>query len=60
MLRAGALVLALAGPAQSLDPGMAMTIKSYAKSIFRKLGVAGRTEATTTAIQRGIIHIDDQ
>lgn len=37
-----------------------MTIKSYAKSIFRKLGVAGRTEATTTAIQRGIIHIDDQ
>ncbi len=37
-----------------------MTIKSYAKSIFHKLGVAGRTEAATRAIQRGIIHIDDQ
>jgi DNA-binding NarL/FixJ family response regulator len=33
------------------------TVKTHLKSILGKLRVADRTEAVTTAIQRGIIHI---
>jgi len=33
------------------------TVKDHLKSIFSKLGAADRTEAATTAIQRGIIHL---
>jgi DNA-binding NarL/FixJ family response regulator len=33
------------------------TVKNHVKNILRKLGVADRTQATTTAIQRGIIHL---
>ena len=34
------------------------TVKVHLKSIFAKLGVEDRTEAVTTALQRGILHID--
>jgi DNA-binding NarL/FixJ family response regulator len=34
------------------------TIKVHLKNIFDKLGVEDRTEAVTTALQRGILHID--
>jgi DNA-binding NarL/FixJ family response regulator len=34
------------------------TIKVHLKNVFDKLGVEGRTEAVTTALQRGILHID--
>jgi DNA-binding NarL/FixJ family response regulator len=33
------------------------TVKVHLKNIFDKLGVEDRTEAVTTALQRGIIHI---
>ena len=33
------------------------TVKDHLKHILFKLRVADRTEAVTTAIQRGIIHI---
>jgi DNA-binding NarL/FixJ family response regulator len=33
------------------------TVKGYLKNILSKLKVADRTEAVTTAIQRGIIHL---
>jgi DNA-binding NarL/FixJ family response regulator len=33
------------------------TVKDHLKNILAKLHVADRTEAVTTAIQRGIIHI---
>jgi DNA-binding NarL/FixJ family response regulator len=33
------------------------TVKDHLKSILAKLRVADRTEAVTTAIQRGIIHL---
>ena len=33
------------------------TVKDHLKNILSKLHVADRTEAVTTAIQRGIIHI---
>jgi DNA-binding NarL/FixJ family response regulator len=34
------------------------TVKVHLKSVFAKLDVEDRTEAVTTALQRGIIHID--
>lgn len=34
------------------------TVKDHLKSILGKLRVADRTEAVTTALQRGIIHLD--
>ena len=34
------------------------TVKSHINSILSKLGVADRTQAATTAIQRGIVHLD--
>jgi len=33
------------------------TVKDHIKNILAKLRVADRTEAVTTAIQRGIIHL---
>ena len=35
------------------------TVKDHLKSILGKLHVADRTEAVTTAIQRGIIHLQE-
>lgn len=35
------------------------TAKNHVKSIFGKLGVGDRTQATTTAIERGIIHLQE-
>jgi DNA-binding NarL/FixJ family response regulator len=34
------------------------TVKIHLKNIYEKLGVRDRTEAVTTAIRRGILHID--
>lgn len=34
------------------------TVKIHLKNIYDKLGVRDRTEAVTTALRRGIIHID--
>ena len=31
----------------------------HLKHVMAKLGVTGRTEAVTLAMQRGIIHLDD-
>src|ERR1700733_30392 len=36
------------------------TVKDHLKSILGKLQVADRTEAVTTAIQRGIIHLQER
>ncbi|MGH9593272.1 MAG: helix-turn-helix domain-containing protein, partial [Bryobacteraceae bacterium] len=33
------------------------TVKNHVKSILGKLGVEDRTQATTAAIQRGIVHL---
>ncbi|HEX5865590.1 MAG TPA: response regulator transcription factor, partial [Casimicrobiaceae bacterium] len=35
------------------------TVKVHLKHVMAKLGVTGRTEAVTLAVQRGIIHLDD-
>ena len=35
------------------------TVKVHLKHVMAKLGVTGRTEAVTLAMQRGIIHLDD-
>ena len=34
------------------------TVKSHINSLLGKLGVADRTQAATTALQRGIVHLD--
>jgi len=34
------------------------TVRVHLKHVFEKLGVEDRTEAVTTALQRGILHID--
>lgn len=34
------------------------TVKTHINSLFGKLGVADRTQAATTALQRGIVHLD--
>jgi DNA-binding NarL/FixJ family response regulator len=34
------------------------TVRWYLKNIYAKLGVADRAQAITTAVQRGIIHLD--
>jgi two-component system NarL family response regulator len=34
------------------------TVKAHVNSILGKLGVADRTQAVTTALQRGIVHLD--
>ncbi|GGH00048.1 response regulator [Silvibacterium dinghuense] len=34
------------------------TVKTHVNSILGKLGVADRTHAATTALQRGIVHLD--
>jgi len=34
------------------------TVKAHINSIFSKLGVSDRTQAATTALQRGIVHLD--
>ena len=34
------------------------TVKSHINSLLSKLGVADRTQAATTALQRGIVHLD--
>jgi DNA-binding NarL/FixJ family response regulator len=36
------------------------TVKTHINSILGKLGVTDRTQATTTALQRGIVHLDPQ
>lgn len=33
------------------------TVKVHVKNILRKLGVANRTAAVTTALKRGILHV---
>jgi DNA-binding NarL/FixJ family response regulator len=35
------------------------TVKVHLKHVMAKLGATDRTEATTVALQRGIIHLDD-
>lgn len=35
-----------------------VTVKFYVGRILDKLGVLDRTQAATTALQRGIIHLD--
>jgi DNA-binding NarL/FixJ family response regulator len=35
------------------------TVKVHVKHVMAKLGVTGRTEAVTLALQRGVIHVDD-
>lgn len=34
------------------------TVKAHVNNILQKLGVSDRTQAVTTALQRGIIHLD--
>ncbi|MBV8071705.1 MAG: response regulator transcription factor, partial [Acidobacteriaceae bacterium] len=34
------------------------TVKSHINSILSKLGVTDRTQAATTALQRGIVHLE--
>ena len=34
------------------------TVKTHINSILSKLGVSDRTQAATTALQRGIVHFD--
>lgn len=34
------------------------TVKSHVNSLLSKLGVVDRTQAATTALQRGIVHLD--
>lgn len=34
------------------------TVKGHVNNILRKLGVSDRTQAVTTATQRGIVHLD--
>ena len=36
------------------------TVKNHVRNIFGKLGASDRTQAATTAIQRGIIHLRRQ
>lgn len=43
------------GVALSIGEG---TVKAHVNSILGKLGVADRTQAVTTAIQRGIVHLE--
>jgi two-component system NarL family response regulator len=35
------------------------TVKTHINSILGKLGVTDRTQAATTALQRGIVHLDE-
>ncbi len=35
------------------------TVKSYINIIFTKLGVSDRTQAATTALQRGLVHLEE-
>jgi two-component system NarL family response regulator len=34
------------------------TVKTHINSLLSKLGVTDRTQAATTALQRGIVHLD--
>src|SRR5438445_196938 len=34
------------------------TVKTHINSLLSKLGVSDRTQAATTALQRGIVHLD--
>jgi two-component system NarL family response regulator len=43
------------GAALAISEG---TVKAHINSILGKLGVTDRTQAVTTAIQRGIVHLD--
>lgn len=43
------------GTALAISEG---TVKAHINSILGKLGVTDRTQAVTTAIQRGIVHLD--
>ena len=36
------------------------TVKTHINNILSKLGVTDRTQATTTALQRGIVHLDSR
>ena len=47
----------------NLDIGAALgiseaTVKSHVNSLLAKLGVTDRTQAATTALQRGLVHLD--
>jgi DNA-binding NarL/FixJ family response regulator len=35
------------------------TVKHHLQNVFSKLGVQDRTQATTVALQRGIVHLDE-
>jgi two-component system NarL family response regulator len=43
------------GAALTISTG---TVKIHVNNILSKLGVSDRTQATTTALQRGIVHLD--
>jgi DNA-binding NarL/FixJ family response regulator len=34
------------------------TVKTHINNLLGKLGVSDRTQAATTALQRGIVHLD--
>ena len=36
------------------------TVKTHINNILGKLGVADRTQAATTALQRGIVHLPEK
>ena len=53
----------LAGGKSNREIGAALfiteaTVKTHVNNILGKLGVSDRTQAVTTALKRGIVHLD--